>query len=244
MPVAVIRMEIRGQRECQSCGERWSYYDTGSVTCPACGSIRSVGVDERSRHTDGNVSLDLAAAQSAAADDEYRAASELAREASAEYVRTRGFIDDGRLRPLDDVFVAAQELRRVAAALNRALDPSATDRRYFLTLLQGAPDGTRPARDMVTARMRPARGLGSASAVDAYIREVSTWHADHGDAPGVASPLGRLRDHVRRVRALDGDVDPVDADRLVTAAHALGRYVVDGVASDREEAVAALDALR
>lgn len=237
-------MEIRGQRECQSCGERWSYYDTGSVTCPACGSIRSIGVDERTRHTDGSVSLDLSAAQSAAAKDDYRTASELARETTAEYVRVRGFIDGGRLRPLDDVFVAANELRRVAATLDRALDPSVEDRRYFLALLQGAADGTRPARDMVTDRMRPARGLGTASAVDAYIREVSTWHADNGDTPGVTSPLARLRDHVRRFEALDGDVDPVDADRLVTAAQALGRYVVDGVVSDREEAVAALDALR
>lgn len=244
MPVAGTSMEIRGQRECQSCGERWSYYDTRSVTCPACGSIRSVGVDERTRHTDGSVSLDLAAAQSAAAEDDYRTACELARETSAEYVRVRGFIDGGRLRPLDDVFVAAHELRRVAAALDRALDPSVEDRRYFLALLQGASDGTRPGRDMVTDRMRPARGLGTASAVDAYIREVSTWHADNGDTPAVASPLGRLRDHVRRFEALDGDVDPVDADRLVTAAQALGRYAVDGVASDREEAVAALDALR
>lgn len=237
-------MEIRGQRKCQSCGERWSYYDTGSVTCPACGSIRSVGVDERTRHTDGTVTLDLAAAQSAAAADDYRGATELARETAAEYARVRGFIDGGRLRPLDDVFVAAQELRRAAAALDRALDPTPEDRRYFRALLQGAPEGSRPAPECVTDRMRPARGLGAASGVDAYIKEVSTWQADHGDTPGITSPFGRLRDHVRRIEALDGDVDPVDADRLVTAAQALGRYVVDGEASDREQAVTALDALR
>jgi uncharacterized Zn finger protein (UPF0148 family) len=237
-------MEIRGQRECQSCGERWSYYDTGSVTCPACGSIRSVGVDERTRHTDGSVTLDLATAQSAAADDDYRTASELAREKSAEYIRVRGFIDGGRLRPLDDVFVAAQELRRAAAALDRALDPSGEDRRYFLALLQGAPEGARPGVERLTDRMRPARGLGAARAVDAYIKEVSTWQTDRRDTPGVPSLLARLRDHVRRVEALDGDVDPVDADRLVTAAQALGRYVVDAEASDREEAQTALDALR
>src|SRR6056297_1417065 len=54
------RMEIRGERECKDCGTRWSYYETGSVACPNCESVRSVGVDEeRKRHTAGQATLDL-----------------------------------------------------------------------------------------------------------------------------------------------------------------------------------------
>ncbi|MXR22522.1 endonuclease Q family protein, partial [Halobacterium bonnevillei] len=61
-------MDVRGERECKSCGTRWSYFETGSVACPECGSVRSVGVGERSQHTDGNATLDLSDAQRAAAD--------------------------------------------------------------------------------------------------------------------------------------------------------------------------------
>lgn len=236
-------MEIRGRRECQSCGERWSYYETGSVTCPACGSIRSVGVDERTRHTDGSATLDLTRAQRAAADDDLGTATTAAREACAEYTRVRGFVDAGRLRPLDEAFVAAHECRRVAAAFDRAMRPDGADEAYLLALLQGAPDGERPPPDRVTDRLRPARGLAAATAVDAYLKELATWRADHPEAPDVARLAGRVRDHVRRVEALDGDVPPADADRLVTAAQALGRFAVDEDPADAERVRAACDAL-
>lgn len=236
-------MEIRGQRECRACGERWSYYDTGSVTCPACGSMRSVGVDERTRHTDGSVELDLSTAQAAAAEDDLSAATETAGSACAEYLRVRGFVDAGRLRPLDEVFVAAAELRRAASAYDRQLTPDDDERAYLLTLLQGAPEGDRPDPSAVPSTMRPARGLGIATAVDAYMRDLSTWRLDREDQPGLNTLLGRLRDHVRRLEALDGDVDPKSADRLLRAAQAVGRYAVDGAVDDREAATAALDGL-
>ncbi|MFB6111482.1 MAG: TFIIB-type zinc ribbon-containing protein [Halobacteriaceae archaeon] len=236
-------MEIRGQRKCQSCGERWSYYDTGSVTCPACGSIRSVGVDERTQHTDGTVTLDLTAARAAAAEDDFSVACEEAKTACAAYTRVRGFIDAGRFRPLDEVFVAAHELRRAARTYDRMLRPDDEDTAYLLALLSGAPDGDRPDSETVTDRLRPARGLGAATAVDAYLREFATWRADAQTAPGLDGPLGRLRAHVRRIKALDGDVPVADTDRLVGAARALGEYASSGEESDRETAVGHLDAL-
>jgi uncharacterized Zn finger protein (UPF0148 family) len=236
-------MEIRGQRECQACGDRWSYYELGSVTCPACGSIRSVGVDERTRHTDASVTLDLSTARSAAAEDALREAAETAEEACAAYLRARGFIDAGRLRPLDEVYIAAQELRRAAGIYRRALDPSEEDRAYLLALIQDAPEGERPPPERVPERMRPARGLGATGAVDAYLRELTTWRTEMETPPGVETPLGRLRTHRKRIDAIDGDVDPADADRLLRATVALGRYVVDGEPADREAALAALDAL-
>jgi len=36
---------------------------------------------------------------------------------------------------------------------------------------------------------------------------------------------GRIRDQRKRIEALDGDVDPADANRLMHAARDLGRYV-------------------
>lgn len=236
-------MEIRGQRECRACGERWSYYETGSVTCPACGSIRSTGVDGRTTHTDGSVELNLSTAQTAAAEDDMFAATEAARSTCGEYLRVRGFVDAGRLRPLDEVFVAAAELRRAASAYDRRLTPTDDERIYLLTLLHDAPDGDRPEPRAVPSRMRSARGLGMASAVEAYMRDLSTWRVDREAQPGLDTLLGRLRDHVRRVQALDGDVDPTSAERLLRATQAVGRYAVDGSVDDRETATAALDGL-
>jgi uncharacterized Zn finger protein (UPF0148 family) len=236
-------MEIRGQRECRACEERWSYYETGSVTCPSCGSVRSVGVDDRTRHTDGSVQLDLSTAQAAAANDEMAAATKAARTACGKYLRIRGFVDAGRLRPLDEVFVAAAELRRAASVYDRRLTPDDDDRSYFMALLQGAAEGDRPESSAVPTTMWSARGLGMSSAVEAYMRDLSTWRLDQEDQPGLDTMMGRLRDHVRRIQALDGEVDPQHTDRLLRATQAIGRYAVDGVVDDRETARAALDGL-
>lgn len=236
-------MQIRGQRECRACGERWSYYETGSVSCPACGSMRSVGVDERTRHTDASVALDLSTARSAAAAEDLRKAAEAAEDACRAYLRARGFIDQGRLRPLDDPYVVAQELRRAASTYRRALEPSDADRAYLLALIQDAPEGERPPADRVPEAMRSARGLGAAATVDAYLRELTTWRSDAETPPGIDEPIGRLRSHVKRIEAIDGDVDPADADRLLRAATALGSYVVDGDPADRETTLSVLDAL-
>ena len=73
-------MRIRGERECKDCGTRWSYYETGTPSCPDCGSLRSVGVGERTQHTAGTAALDLSPARNYLDDGEggLRAAAERA----------------------------------------------------------------------------------------------------------------------------------------------------------------------
>ena len=106
-------MKIRGERECQSCGTRWSYYETGSVACPNCGDLRSVGVDARTAHTDAPVSLDLSAHRERFGDSPEtlpRSGTDELQSDLREYCRKRGFIDGGRLAPLDGTYLAAREL--------------------------------------------------------------------------------------------------------------------------------------
>ncbi|WP_020220593.1 DUF7117 family protein, partial [Halarchaeum acidiphilum] len=101
-------MEVRGERECTACGTRWSYYETGSVQCPECGSVRSVATeDERREHTDGAPTIDLDDAVLAAGRDDYRAAAREARDAVRDYTHERGFVRGGELLDLDDAVLAA-----------------------------------------------------------------------------------------------------------------------------------------
>lgn len=231
-------MEIRGERECRDCGARWSYYETGAVTCPECGSVRSRGIGDRNRHTDAAVDLDLTDARSAA-DRSLEAAGEVAVDACREYLRQRGFVHGGDLRPLDDTYLAAEELLHAATLLGARMTVSEAEERYLLTLLRGADVGERPGAEAVPESIRAARGLGSATAVRDYRDEVRTWLED-GASDGVLETLG---DHVTRIKALDGEVDPAEADRLVAAARAYGAYCRgddEALATARAE----LDALR
>lgn len=229
-------MEVRGHRECRDCGETWSYYETAEVACPACGSIRSVGVDERRRHTDAPVELDLAAARAAVDAGPVAEVAREARDAARAYRRSRGFVHAGELRPLDATYHAACELAHVADVVTRSTAPSDAEEWYLLALVAGAEAGDRPAVDEVPPTLAPARGLAAAEAANDYRRELRAWLSDR-KVPGAAEALARLDDHVRRVRALDGDVEPADADRLVAAARDLGDYL-------REDDPAALEAAR
>ncbi|GGM54029.1 putative RNA-binding Zn-ribbon protein involved in translation (DUF1610 family) [Halarchaeum rubridurum] len=237
-------MEIRGERECTACGTRWSYYETGSVHCPACGNIRSVATeDERREHTDGVATLALDDAVAAAGRDDYRAAAREARGTVRDYTHERGFVRGGDLRDLDDTVLAAWELRYVAAAFARAFDHSEAEAYYFVSLLRGAPAGERPDASDVPESMRAARGNGYADAVADYRADVRRY-LDTGPERSAANDLlASLDDHVRRIHALDGDVPPATADRLVAAARAIGRYARDGDAADETAAREALDEL-
>lgn len=237
-------MEIRGERECTDCGTRWSYYETGSVTCPDCGSMRSVGTDdERAYHTDVASAIDLDEARTLAANETLREAADAAEAAANEYARERGFVSGGELRNLDDAYLAARELGYAASELERARAVDEDEEYYFLTLLRGADDGERPDESDVPASFRAVRGLAYATAVGEYRRELRSWLDTRDAEPDEARALlESLGDHVKRVKALDGNVTLDTADRLVEAARAVGDYA-RGDDEDATRARSLLDGL-
>ncbi|MFB6081031.1 MAG: hypothetical protein ABEJ81_08545 [Haloferacaceae archaeon] len=219
-------MEVRGERECAECGCRWSYYDTGSVSCPDCGSLRSRGVGERAEHTATPADLDLSTHRTAVDEGSLADAADDLKTDLRRYVRRRGFIDGGDLRDLDDTYLAAAELLQVADAYARTRDPDESARLYALSLLGGADDGERPAPEDVPDSLRAARGLACAEAILTYRGEVVDW-LDGRTGPGRRT-LGRIAERAKRVRALQGDVPPVEVEALVRATREVVAYLRDG----------------
>ncbi len=222
-------MRIRGERECTNCGTRWSYYETGSVNCPNCGSLQSVGTDEHTEHTAGAATLDLSEARNrldAGGNDgaDTRAAAGCAAKACRVFTRQYGFIDAGNLRNLDETYLAALELRYVAEELTRTMRVSDEEEGYFLSLLGGADRGERPSSEEVPESLRAARGLAAAEAVREYRHDVRTYLDDHPDSEAQTA-FSTLTEHTKRVQALDGDVAPETAERLVRIAQDLGSYL-------------------
>lgn len=220
-------MEIRGQRECKDCGQEWSYYDTGSVACPNCESLRSVGIGDRQRHTDAPASLDLTAILSSLEEADIGAIADEVTDSLRAYTRKRGFINAGELQPLDEEFLIAHELTQALDIYGRLRDPHEQVEYYVLALLRGASDGERPEPDAVPPAMREARGLGYAEAVSAYRRDLLEWLDDHPDSEARRT-LGTLHEQLKRLKALQGDVDPEAAEGLVVAARKVGSYLETG----------------
>ncbi|WP_394742513.1 DUF7117 family protein [Natronococcus roseus] len=210
-------MKIRGERECTECGTRWSYYETGSVGCPGCGSLRSVGLDDRTEHTDLSVEFDLTSVRNDIDEASVDDLAKRARDRAREHTKRRGFINAGNLRDLDDRYLAAAELRHVADVVGRRRDLEDREELYFLSLLRGADAGERPATDEVPPTLRGARGLAYANAVREYRRDVRNWTQDRELTGAERGALETLGDHVKRIRMLDGDVDPETAERLLEA---------------------------
>lgn len=221
-------MKVRGTRECQSCGERWSYYETGSVECPNCGSLRSVGIDDDRRlHTTSPVDLDLTPARNALEEGEgLRQVAERAVDETRPFTRQHGFVDAGELRPLDDTYLAAMELQVVADAVGRATRVSDDEEFYFLSLLRGADHGERPAVEEVPDSLRDSRGLAYANAVDAYRTDLRKY-LDAEPDPLARDPLGILGEHLKRIKALQGDVPAAESERLIGVARDIGRYLME-----------------
>ena len=234
-------MRIRGERECKDCGTRWSYYETGTPDCPNCGSLHSVGVGDRARHTAGTATLDLSPARNLldGEDGDVRAAAERAVADCRAFARQHGFIDAGELAPLDETYVGALELRTVADELARTMRTSDAEEAYFLALLGGVDGGERPTPAEVPESLQAARGLAAAKAVREYRRDVSAYLDDHPDE-AVRTAFGTLGEHRKRIEALDGDVSPATADRLVRVARELGVYLREG---DESALVTARDRL-
>lgn len=220
-------MEIRGQRECRECGTRWSYYETGEVVCPDCGSLRSRGIDERTEHTNAPVTLDLSSARSIVESEGLSAALDDAIERCRSFITRTGFIHAGDLKPLSETYLAANELVYTARDASRSMRIDESEELYLFSLLRGADDDRRPALDDVPPSMYAARGLAYAAAIEAYRRDLRTYLDDHSDQM-VQSVLATIEEHVRRVEALDGDVDPETADQLVLATQETGEYVRTG----------------
>jgi uncharacterized Zn finger protein (UPF0148 family) len=220
-------MKIRGDRRCKECDTRWTYYETGSVACPECGSLRSVGVDDRKEHTASPVTLDLSDLRSRVDEDPLSEVAAAAAEECRSFTRQYGFIDAGSLLPLSETYVAARELQHVGAELGRAMRVSDDEEFYLLELLRGAGKGERPDPDVVPDSSRGLRGLAYATAVDHYRSDLRTYLDDSPDEMA-QSLLGTLTDHQKRVVALDGDVPLSTAEGLLRAAQLLGEYLGDG----------------
>lgn len=219
-------MEIPGERECTACGTRWSYYETGEITCPACGSVRSVGVDDATAHTAGTVTLDLTPVRELVDERPLREVADEAADAAAEYLRTAGFVHAGELQPLEERYLAAAELRRVGTTMGRLMDVTEEEELHFLSLLRGADDGERPAPADVPETFHPERGLAVAAAVDAYLADLR--RVREGTDPELDRALSAIWTRRKRIEALDGDVDPAAAERLVRATRDVSAYCREG----------------
>jgi hypothetical protein len=228
-------MEIRGERECRECGTRWSYFETGSVACPACGSVDSTGRGDPAEHTAGGAALDLGAARAAVDDEPIERVAELAAEAGREYRLAAGFVDGGDLRPLDETALVAAELETVGRALATQLRVDDPAEAYLLDLLEAPIADDRPGPDAVPRRLHDARGLAIARTLEDYQRDLRRVVEDP-DAP-LASALSRIRARRKRLEALQGDVDPREAERLLGAMRDVYAYLE----RDDEAALARID---
>jgi uncharacterized Zn finger protein (UPF0148 family) len=228
-------METRGERECRDCGTRWSYYETGTIMCPSCGSLESVGRGERARHTAGGSPLDLEAVREAIDEEPLSHAAALAADAGRTYRQAAGFIDAGQLQPLDDTLLLAAELETVGRDLERAMQIEDSERAYLIELLKAPEADRRPAPDAVPTSLAPARGLAICRAVDEYVADLKRQSDDPEKA--LARAFSSLRANRKRIEALDGDVAPREAERLVGATRDLYAYLE----RDDEAALARID---
>lgn len=218
-------MKIRGTRKCQDCGEMWSYYETGTPSCPSCGSLRSVGLEEtRQEHTDIATDLELDAIRSRLGEESIEAIADELKTRLRGYIRQRGFIHGGELQPLDSQYLAASELLYVVDQVARRHQPTEAEQLFVFALIEATEADEWPPDDELPDSLVAARGLAVAQAVEAYRRELRTWLDDYPD-PEARSTLGSLREQTKRAEALQGNIPPGTATGLVAAARGIGQYL-------------------
>ena len=223
-------MEIRGERECSACGRRWSYYETGDIRCPTCGSPRSVSVGPPAEHTAGSATFDLSSVRAGIDERPLRELAAEAADVAAEYLASAGFVAAGELQPLETEYVAAAELRRVDRTAGRLSGLSDHERAYVLALLRGADRGDRPGPDAVPEPFHPERGLAVAASVEAYLTDFQRV-IDVEPDQRLARLCARLTTHRKRLEALDGNVDPTTAAAILDAT----RRLYDAADADGDE---------
>lgn len=214
-------MNVRGERECRDCGNRWSYYETGAIECPQCESLRSVGVTERATHTDTPVTLELNAHRTRFGEARGTLPSEGVDELKRDlrrYVHKRGFINGGELRRLDSTYLAARELIEAVDVYDRLRDPTEFDREYLLALLAGADEGDRPETAAVPDTMWEARGMAAARAVGEFREDALTFLDELAAGENTTTePTG------------GSGVDGAPEASSTVSVSAAGEYAVDGV---------------
>lgn len=214
-------MRIRGERECVDCGTRWSYYETGSITCPDCSSLQSVACDDPTQHTTTEAELDLTDVR---ADIETASLADLAAETADRcraHVRQLGFIHGGEPRaPTNREFVAA-ELAQVARQIKLGTGDGPAVESHFLELLRGVEAGTRPDPGAVPKACWAPRAAGYATVLRSFRRELASWSRDHETGSTARRALERFDTHVTRLDQLAGPVPPGSVEPLVAASRSL-----------------------
>jgi hypothetical protein len=160
-------------------------------------------------------------------DHPLRAVADSAAEECRSYLRSVGFVHAGDLQPLDSTFLAATELRRVGTTLGRVMTIDDEEKRYVLSLLNGADSGERPGPAEVPETLYPERGLAVAAAVETYLGDLRRVLDDDRE-PAVVRVLSGVTARRKRIEALDGAVDPAEAEQLVRAVRDLSAFVREG----------------
>jgi hypothetical protein len=238
-----LHMKIRGQRQCSECGHEWSYFDTGQVACPACGSLKSVGRGERKTHTDSAIELDLSAHQQALdAETDVSMIAEGLTTTLRDYIRQRGFLNGGTLQPPDDTLLSAAELLHAVDVLDRCRHPTDEARLYVTKLLGVANDGHRPTPNSVPTSLTTARGLAYTEVLSTFHQDFTKWITEEssvmdGSVQSVTEmqesdvSIHQLRErldtHLTRSEALQGDIPVETSERFVIIARKLHHGVVN-----------------
>lgn len=205
-------MEIRGKRRCLDCEATWNYFETGGVSCPECGSIRSEATSGEEKDTSGP-GLDTSDLIGKFGSD-FREALGEAADRCRSYVSRQGFIEAGDLRPPEARYVMAAEIVEIEGL--PGLEFGDGERRYVVDLVRGLRTGDPP--DERPESLDAAHNLALARTAEKYIRDLRRYaRSEDVDMPRVVE---EAREAVKRTQATEGEEDDaVDALRVLRDAY-------------------------